>query len=107
MNGQIRLSLRLVSVKIRTNEGINIITDYQAGVADMNRMEELKVDKIEDLEEITGGTQERAGGTQERAYVYGIKCQKCGSDDLEVLQKDIFGRMKLHCRSYDYTWWRE
>lgn len=65
----------------------------------MSKMEELKVDKSEDLEEVTGGARER--------IVYGITCSKCGSNDLEVLQEDIFGRMKLQCLNCQNTWWRE
>ena len=67
----------------------------------MSINEELKVDKFEDLKKVTGGSQERA------RVVYGITCPECGCNDLEVIQKDIFGRMKLQCNNCQNTWWKE
>ena len=66
----------------------------------MSGTEESKLEKIEDLEGV-------AGGAQERARVRNLACPKCKSNDHEVIQEDIFFRMKLLCKNCGFTWWVE
>lgn len=70
----------------------------------MSRIESLKDIKVEDLDKVTGGTLDSSGVS---VTVTGVSCPKCKSGNINVLDEDDYGRMKLQCRDCKHIWENE